>query len=604
MLNNLKIGVRLCLGFALLLLVLLATGLAGIWGVNSISSDVLGALETDAVIAQKATALEAASLTLRRYEKDAFLNIDNPKKRSGYVEKWQKAYDKFASQLNELEKVVYLAEEKQLVAGMKNAGTEYKQGLSSIFSKIDAGTITTPQAGNKAMGSYKKPIRAIGEQSEQLMLTSDKRLQAIKPRTAALQNQTANMIWILIATAVLVLALVSYFLTRSITAPVKQVAQMISTMEAGDLSVRIDQTRQDEFGTMTRTLNGFADSLQQEVVNPLRQLAQGDLSFNISPRGEKDVLRRSIKQVAADLQEIIVQIKASGNQIDSASNQVADSSQSLSQGATESAASLEEITSSMHEMASQTTQSAESANQANQLSTAAKTSAASGKQRMQAMIGAMDEINEAGQNIGKIIKVIDEIAFQTNLLALNAAVEAARAGQHGKGFAVVAEEVRNLAARSAKAAAETSELIEGSVEKTRNGSQIAEQTSEALEEIVGAITKVSDFVAEIAAASNEQAQGISQVNQGLEQIDQSIQRNTATAEESAAAAEELSSQATYMQTMLNRFKLNSAIEMPSAKGHPQPANTPAQHTADGWANMPDRKQQLAINLDDDEFGKF
>jgi len=224
---------------------------------------------------------------------------------------------------------------------------------------------------------------------------------------------------------------------------------------------------------------------------------------------------------------------------------------------------------------------------------------------MSSMSSAMEEINQSGQNISKIIKVIDEIAFQTNLLALNAAVEAARAGQHGKGFAVVAEEVRNLAARSAKAAAETAQLIEGSVEKTQNGNEIAGRTSSALEEIVEGITKVSDLVGEIAAASNEQAQGINQVNQGLGQIDTAIQQNTATAEESAAAAEEMSSQAGQLQHMLSRFKLaeGRSVQFSAQPPTPLPEKTQAVSGQD-WKQMLSQKPKATIQLDDDDFGKF
>jgi len=256
---------------------------------------------------------------------------------------------------------------------------------------------------------------------------------------------------------------------------------------------------------------------------------------------------------------------------------VASTSQSLSQGATEQAASIEEISSSMPEIASQTKTNAENAAEANRLAALAKNDAESGNQQMQGMLQAMTDISDSGRNISKIIKVIDEIAFQTNLLALNAAVEAARAGQHGKGFAVVAEEVRNLAARSAKAARETSELIEGSVQKTQRGTEMADLTSASLAKIVEGVSKVTDIIAEISLASNEQSQGINQTNEGLAQVDQVIQANTAAAEEGAAAAEELSSQADQMRHLVSRFRLKGQQEI--AYGHSAKAQRPVQRIA-------------------------
>jgi methyl-accepting chemotaxis protein len=348
-----------------------------------------------------------------------------------------------------------------------------------------------------------------------------------------------------------------FLLRKLIVNPLSKVRVMLGEIERGHLKTRLHFTQKDELGETAQTLDNLAESLDQEIVSNLQKLAHGDLTFEVTPRDSEDLLRGALQKLGADLNHIIHQIHIAGEQIASGSAQISDAAQSLSQGTTESASSLEEISASLSEMTNRVKQNAENASQANTFSSESQAAAEKGNERMNEMVEAMSKINSSAQSISKIIKVIDEIAFQTNLLALNAAVEAARAGQHGKGFAVVAEEVRNLAARSAKAAKETAELIEGSVAITEQGGQIADQTAEALQEIVSGITRVSDLVAEISAASNEQAQGISQVNHGLGQIDQVTQQNTANAEQSAASSEELSSQASQMRSMLARFTLKS-----------------------------------------------
>ena len=250
------------------------------------------------------------------------------------------------------------------------------------------------------------------------------------------------------------------------------------------------------------------------------------------------------------LNRIIQNLKMGAGEIASASEQVSAASQSLAEGASEQAASIEETSSSLEEMAAMTKQNAGNADQANDLMAEAKTIVGKSNDAITELTQSMMEISQASEETSKIIKNIDEIAFQTNLLALNAAVEAARAGEAGAGFAVVADEVRNLAIRAADAASSTSELIEGTVKKIHNGSDILSRTNEAFSEVSISALKVSELVAEIAAASNQQAQGVEQINTAVTDMDRVIQSNASSAEESASASEELNAQAQQMNLMV------------------------------------------------------
>jgi len=351
-----------------------------------------------------------------------------------------------------------------------------------------------------------------------------------------------------------VVALVLYLLVTPIVTALNKGVDFAKAVQQGDTSLRVDLKRKDELGQLGAALNNMAESLQQRA-ELAAKVADGDLRVRIPLLSAKDTLGLALEKMLSNLDNTLLETSITAEQVASGSDQISGAAQSLSQGGAETAASLEQITATVTQLASQSNSNAEKAIRAKGITSSAQKYAEQGNCRMEEMVVAMGKIQVSSQNISKIIKTIDEIAFQTNLLALNAAVEAARAGQHGKGFAVVAEEVRNLAARSAKAAQETAELIEGAVTLTAEGAKTAEHTSSELINIVAEINNVSSLVAEIAEASEEQAHGIAQMNIGLEQIDQATQRNMAMAEESAAAAEELSSQSAQLQSMLQQFLL-------------------------------------------------
>ena len=283
------------------------------------------------------------------------------------------------------------------------------------------------------------------------------------------------------------------------------------------------------------------------------------------------------------LSRVASALNTGSDQVASAAGEVSSASQSLAEGSSTQAASIEETSSSLEEMASMTKRNSENAQKANDLAKQARAAAEKGASDMGDMSASMEAIKGSSDDIAKIIKTIDEIAFQTNILALNAAVEAARAGEAGMGFAVVAEEVRSLAQRSAQAAKETAGKIEGAIAKTGQGVEISSKVAGALGEIVSRIRQVDELVAEVASASREQSQGIDQVNQAVGQMDKVTQGNAASAEESASAAEELSAQAETMKA--------AVAELLQLVGHSQSAPGGPVRSAPARAAMSDFRRE-------------
>ena len=292
------------------------------------------------------------------------------------------------------------------------------------------------------------------------------------------------------------------------------------------------------------------------------------------------------RSITKPINRIIAGLNEGADQVNDASAQVSSASQQLANGASEQASSLEETSSALEQMSAMTRTNAENAKQANELSEQARQAAQTGDQTTEQLNTSMAAINNSSGQISKIIKVIEEIAFQTNLLALNAAVEAARAGEHGKGFAVVADEVRNLAQRAAQASGEITTLIEDSVSKAKEGTQVAGEVGKALAAIVGDVTKVTELINGIAQASQEQAQGVDQVNTAVSQMDKVTQQNAAGAEESASAAEELSAQAQTVKGMVGEL-----VALVGGKGTPG-----GDATSSPSAPATASKKRLAVNV--------
>ena len=518
--SNLKIKVKLISCFVVLAIFTGVVGYIGITNMDNINKRGDEMYELNFIPAQQLSQVQKGLLMIRSnyllmvYERDT-------SKFQAKVDEINKLAEETNRVIQAYEPTIVTKEDEELFAKFKASLEEYRRVRTEQIAIVRAGNYDEAIANILEFAKVRDAV----EQDIQALIDYNVRSAEGKSidNTKDYERQSMMMLIIILAGVVFAIGL-GLFIATLISKPLNKILVAANKIADGDLNVDIDVDTKDEVG----------------------------------------ILAQAFRKMADNLNEVMSNIGSASEQVAAGSKQVSDSSMALSQGATEQASSIEELTASLEEISAQTRQNADNASQANELAENAKTNAVQGNTQMKEMLKAMNEINDASSNISKIIKVIDEIAFQTNILALNAAVEAARAGQHGKGFAVVAEEVRNLAARSANAAKETTAMIEGSIKKVEGGTKIANETAVALNHIVEGVSKVASLVGDIAVASNEQAAGISQVNQGIMQVSQVVQTNSATSEESAAASEELAGQAQLLNDQVARFKLRRSSQNPSS----------------------------------------
>ncbi len=530
---NLKIGVKIYLGFLIVLVIFMLSS-----GYLILQIGTLGELQ-DAGAKRTEDVLEIKDITNRVGEvypvmADAVINRDLNATRKDFAELKANA----DRDIQRVLKLVDTTEERAL-AGIFS--TQYHSYLD-LFEKQMLPILEKSPDRKIAMASDdEQKIRELDDAVDTLREATQTPLAQIN-KSLTQETQQADQLFDLtrreMTYATLILSLLSlgiaaftaFLITRAITRPLSAAVALSDRIAAGDLTADIQVTTQDEIG----------------------QLLQ------------------AMQTMATQLRTIVGDVTQSTTQVNLAAAEIAQGSSDLAQRTEQQASALEQTASSMEELTSTVKNSADNAGQANQLAGAARNQAEQGESVVAQTVTAMEAINQSSRRIADIIGVIDEIAFQTNLLALNAAVEAARAGEQGRGFAVVAGEVRKLAQRSADAAKQIKGLITDSLSKVEDGGRLVEQSGQTLREIVASVKKVSDIVAEIAAAAREQASGIEQVNKAILQMDQATQQNAALVEQTAAASHAMGDQAHQLQQLMGFFTLEQTTPAPAARDRNPP----------------------------------
>jgi len=374
------------------------------------------------------------------------------------------------------------------------------------------------------------------------------------------RDQLILIMIILSAVILVVVCIILSVLVKKITKPLSTLTEGMKEFASGNLGVQIDADTNDEVGVLADSVKDTIRNLKEimeDITHVLSEISGGNINLSVTREyvGDFAPIKTALEGIIDSLNTTLGQINQSSAQVSVGADQVSQGAQELAQGATEQAATVQELADTLDKTAAGIKENAGNAQEVNEMVIEVGQEMGSSNEKMQSLVQAMKLINDKSNEISKIIKTIEDIAFQTNILALNAAVEAARAGEAGKGFAVVADEVRSLASKSSEASNETTTLIEASVQSISDGMGLAEETASALMQVAEGAEKIMEKIGQIADRSQVQSAAIEEVTAGVDQISTVVQSNSATAEESAAASEELSGQAQILKDLVEKFKL-------------------------------------------------